>query len=858
MPDDILINISAKADGITPATKALADLGEQDKKNQESMKKTTGIVNDANKSLDTLANNVKNASKASLGNISKQIQQLQVDANKSGNEFKVLAQAIDVGKQKLATLTAGTPEFKKLDDAIKAGEQILQGFTIETGKATGAQASFRSQIRESREEIARMLANGELTTAQLYDMAKGTGHLKDAMNDANKAISTLGSDTFVFDAMLQSVQSIGAGFQLATGAMALFGEKDEDLQEVLVRLNAIMAITQGLQQIQNALQKDSAQSLGVNILVQKLYATVVGQSTGAMAAFRIVLASITGVGAIAALVLIVSNWKAIRDAITGTTEAERLYAEARSQAIEDSAKELAGLAELQVALQDDNVSRAQKNELIQQAKKDYPEYIGQLSDEEFYTTAINKAIDKQRQLILARATARAFEKLIQDQIIKNQKLETEGISKLSAIWAFIKSGPVGVADAVVDQMQDGKKALDQLLDGYLKAVEEVNKLGGTLSSNEDKLSKKRTDNNKREIDQRRQFGQERADLEREIEAKELKELQEQGEKRREELRKQHEKELADNEKNLEKRIDQEKKAAKEIADAQADANKAKQNEYIKNQDLMVQASWNAAQATIQIVQAVLSSEINAYNAEANQRIKNLEKQRDQELKNKDLTENQKQRIQERYDKQIAHIKNEQAKKQREADIAQAIVSTGLAILNAAQTKPFIPLGLIAVAAATALGALQIATIARQPVPQFKGGTKNSPPGFKWVGEEGPELMHDGGGKAIITHGESKLLAGLLDKYGIGHSIPDGLFPDIAYPNPQVSKSAMARITQGSVPVQAGIDHEKMGKVMAKHLAREMKNNPHFELNIDKNGLNLYVHEGQSRIEFISNQYSSKQ
>ena len=54
-------------------------------------------------------------------------------------------------------------------------------------------------------------------------------------------------------------------------------------------------------------------------------------------------------------------------------------------------------------------------------------------------------------------------------------------------------------------------------------------------------------------------------------------------------------------------------------------------------------------------------------------------------------------------------------------------------------------------------------VASQPIPQFAKGTKNAPSGFKWVGEEGPELIHDGGGYPIITHRESMKI---LEKYNI--------------------------------------------------------------------------------------------
>lgn len=62
-----------------------------------------------------------------------------------------------------------------------------------------------------------------------------------------------------------------------------------------------------------------------------------------------------------------------------------------------------------------------------------------------------------------------------------------------------------------------------------------------------------------------------------------------------------------------------------------------------------------------------------------------------------------------------------------------------------------------------------AKAAAATAPGFKTGTKNAPPGFKWVGEEGPELIHDKGGYAIINNKDSEKL---MSKYGIPAYRPD--------------------------------------------------------------------------------------
>ena len=84
-----------------------------------------------------------------------------------------------------------------------------------------------------------------------------------------------------------------------------------------------MAISQGLQQFQNTLQKENAGRLGITIAFQKLYTTAVGESTGAMRIFRQALFGL-GIGAvIAGIVLLISNWEKIKDAISGATDAMR-------------------------------------------------------------------------------------------------------------------------------------------------------------------------------------------------------------------------------------------------------------------------------------------------------------------------------------------------------------------------------------------------------------------------------------------------------------------------------------------------------------------------------------------------------
>lgn len=64
----------------------------------------------------------------------------------------------------------------------------------------------------------------------------------------------------------------------------------------------------------------------------------------------------------------------------------------------------------------------------------------------------------------------------------------------------------------------------------------------------------------------------------------------------------------------------------------------------------------------------------------------------------------------------AELEYKQAKRKKQMDIAAAFTSTALAVLNGLNTQPFMPVGLAMATLAGIMGGLQIATIAKQPLP----------------------------------------------------------------------------------------------------------------------------------------------
>jgi len=317
-----------------------------------------------------------------------------------------------------------TDEFNKLNTSLK--NQISSYEKVSTGAT-----SMRSGIRATREELAKMLLSGEANTAQLYKMAKAGGELSDAMGDASQAISVMASDTFPLDSMLQGVQSITAGFQVAEGAMALFGVENEDLQKTLVRLNALMAITSGLQQLQNSLQKTSALSLGFNVVMQKAYTLAVGESTGAMKLFRLALIS-TGIGAFVVLLgVAVTAFMKWSESSRQASKNLKLLADVSKEANKNIEDERAELTKLVAIAKNENLSKEQRKNAIKQINENYPEMLGNITLENIGTEKANELFKKQIQILVDREKI----KLLSSKIAQAQiDLEIAKNGELLSTW----------------------------------------------------------------------------------------------------------------------------------------------------------------------------------------------------------------------------------------------------------------------------------------------------------------------------------------------------------------------------------------------------------------------------------------
>lgn len=242
---------------------------------------------------------LKKLNDASLSGVTAEIDNIE-------EEFAKLIEKVELTEDELKILVDNSFAVGEALATISSGE--LGNIADESEEVTKKFKTAKAELRE----LKNLLTSGQLTGEEFEKAQARAAELTDQIGDANERIKNLASDTKGIDTLIDGTRAIAAGFAIAEGAAALFGVENEDTQKALVKLNAIMAISNGLQEAHALLLQNSNLRMRIASIQQGVYSVVVGTSSGALKVFRIALAA-TGIGlAVIALGALIANFDKVK------------------------------------------------------------------------------------------------------------------------------------------------------------------------------------------------------------------------------------------------------------------------------------------------------------------------------------------------------------------------------------------------------------------------------------------------------------------------------------------------------------------------------------------------------------------
>lgn len=230
------------------------------------------IVTNASTTLDTIdvafaeIDRVFDTNQYAIRELEKEYKRLATEINKAfkkGDNKTVneLEKQRGVVKKVIKVRQDLNKEVAITADELAKEEKRLKAEAAEADKAAQKHTTLLQRIREMREQLVEMEASGQRGTAEYRALQEETGRLTAAWKDAQAQASVLSNDQRGLQGIISGLQGIAGAAAVAQGAIGLFGGENERLQKIMLRVQSIMAIVMGLQQVQQTLNKDSAFSL---------------------------------------------------------------------------------------------------------------------------------------------------------------------------------------------------------------------------------------------------------------------------------------------------------------------------------------------------------------------------------------------------------------------------------------------------------------------------------------------------------------------------------------------------------------------------------------------------------------------
>jgi len=134
--------------------------------------------------------------------------------------------------------------------------------TADTGDANEKVKSFRGQLREAQNDVIALTAKFGATSTQATEAAKRAGDLYGQIQNSRKEMQAFNPEQ-KFAVFSQSISGVVGGFTALQGIIGLTGTKNEELEKTILKVQSAMALSQGLNQVQEAYK--AFQRLGVVI-----------------------------------------------------------------------------------------------------------------------------------------------------------------------------------------------------------------------------------------------------------------------------------------------------------------------------------------------------------------------------------------------------------------------------------------------------------------------------------------------------------------------------------------------------------------------------------------------------------------
>ncbi len=288
------------------------------------------------------------------------------------NQKKVVAD-LSARYQQLKAARASASETSSLLSELNEEKGALSGMRDAVAGYRQSNATLETQVMRVREEMGRLLLAGKENTAEYERLRQELERLGTAYREVQAEQKSLSSGAAQIGGVISGVQGLMGAYSAGSGVVSMFVRDSEKLMAVQTKMQSVMAVMMGVQQVSNTLHATSAFRVVTCRRATELWTAAQNRLTAAFrlssAASKAMLATMTMgaslivTGVIAAIGKLVSKY---REKIEAQKEARKAEEETmksvRSSVAGSVASQLVSYRKLQKAWNDlsGNIAKQKK------------------------------------------------------------------------------------------------------------------------------------------------------------------------------------------------------------------------------------------------------------------------------------------------------------------------------------------------------------------------------------------------------------------------------------------------------------------------------------------------------------------
>lgn len=183
-------------------------------------------------------------------------------AEQANLESQMIAGDQNVNVEDVEAARAKVEELRQgLEDTAYAYNNInaeVENYKTQIDESTEKQVSLRTQMRQAREDLARMVDAGKAGTPEFQKMAMEAGNLQRQFRMASASMQYFANPTRHLAALKTGLQGVAGAAGLVVGVMGLFNTESEKMQEIQTKVQSVMAVVVGLETAYGLAKKTSA------------------------------------------------------------------------------------------------------------------------------------------------------------------------------------------------------------------------------------------------------------------------------------------------------------------------------------------------------------------------------------------------------------------------------------------------------------------------------------------------------------------------------------------------------------------------------------------------------------------------